>query len=177
MLAAIASEPTRGLPSPELLGVCIGGVHVLGACSGLSLMLELLPGLVFGAVFAIVFVRDRRLSPRGGLAFCLGATVAHLVAIKTALTMADMLEGKGAVMYAMAGLVGGAVGGGLLALIATRLLAIDRWTRLCVVGAALGLGLPIVDTGPGLLVFYALWQAGYAATLAVRLPRQALAAA
>ncbi|MEI9982942.1 MAG: hypothetical protein WDN69_06830 [Aliidongia sp.] len=71
---------------------------------------------------------------------------------------------------ALAGLIGGAVGGGFLGRIAALLLPGLRWHRLMATGAALGLLLPIAldeHRAPlGVYLFYMIWQGGYGVALA-----------
>jgi hypothetical protein len=67
---------------------------------------------------------------------------------------------------------GGAVGGGMLAAANRFLVAGARWIAPTIVGAALGPLVLLHDAGPvlGRLLFYMIWQGGYAAALAVAFP-------
>ncbi len=161
------------VPGVDLFGVCIG-LRGMGRCGGLDGTFYLFPGLAFGLAFAGVFLLTRRCRVSGAVAFCVGTLVAHALAITATLTALNFVAGvgPGRTPFAISGLVGGALGGGTLAWVARRLLTLAGWLRLAAMGSALGLLLPLVDWDVGLLAFYALWQAGYAGTLAAALPRR-----
>jgi hypothetical protein len=104
------------------------------------------------------------------------ATLGHFAAALcvTALTWrlqaALPLKEQPAILIA-AGL-GGAIGGGMLAVANRFLVPGARWIAPTIVGAILGPLVLLHDVGPvlGRLIFYTIWQGGYAAALAVALP-------
>jgi len=169
--AASFYVPMGEFPAVALYGHCVGGARVLGACSGFSLSVYCLPGLVFGAAFGAAWWRAGRLDPAQAAGFALAATLANALAVAAALTANDPIEPllDGASL-AGAGAIGGAVGGGLLARLAAGWLKLARWPLLALAGAVLGLLLPIFDSAAGEIAFYVVWQAGYAVALAVCLP-------
>jgi hypothetical protein len=169
--AACFYVPMPEFPAVALFGQCVGGVRVLGACGGLSLSIYSLPGLVFGVAVGVALWRAGRLRPAQAVGFALAATVANALAVVATLTANDPIAPLlGRASLAGTGAIGGAVGGGLLAASTARWLAHGRWPLLAVVGAMLGLLLPIIDSAVGEAIFYIVWQAGYAACLAASLP-------
>lgn len=168
--AMMTSAQLGAAHGPELFGVCIGW-RFFGKCTP-DWGSYLFPGLTFGLVFGGVLLRARRLRVRGVVGFWVGTVVAHAAAVTATLNTFDLLGDavSGRLRFAIGGVVGGAVGGGMLALIARGLLKISRWPQLMATGSLLGLLLPLLDWA-GLFGFYALWQAGYAATLTNSLPK------
>jgi len=164
LAAASIYLPVDPFPAFEVAGRCIGGIRVLGACSGMTLAVYVLPGLIFGAVIGAALRRAGRLSSRAVAVFASVATAANALAVIATLTAIEPLERLlgGHVGLAGAGLIGGAIGGGLLAVPAAV------GPRPLLAGAALGLLLPLFESVPGEIAFYVLWQAGYAAALAAR---------
>ncbi|MBI3516359.1 MAG: hypothetical protein HY060_20200 [Proteobacteria bacterium] len=164
--------PVGELPGFELFGLCVG-VRVQQSCGGFSLAVYGFPGLVFGVVFGLAFWRLGLLRRSGATGFAVGAMVAYVVAVVGALMAMDAF---GASQPALAAIGAGAglVGGGLLAGVAVPLLRIDGWVQLAVTGAILGLMLPLWEGQLGMIVFYVVWQAGYALMLATALPRARL---
>jgi len=73
--AASFYVPTGAFPAVALIGHCIGGVRVLGACSGFSMAVYSLPGLVFGGGFGIALWRAGRLLPAQAAGFALAASL------------------------------------------------------------------------------------------------------
>jgi hypothetical protein len=71
-------------------------------------------------------------------------------------------------VLALAGVIAGAVGGGLLGSITACLISVRERLWPLAVGAALGLLVPVAVEWDafGIFVFYILWQGGYAAALA-----------
>ncbi len=138
----------------------------------LSAEFYLYPGLIFGLAFGILFWAQGRLKPASAVAFALAATVSNALAVVTWTAIDEPIasllhaEDTGDMMFAVTGVIAGAVGGGLLGYCAARLLRVAGWPRLLAAGAALGLLLPLVQSKPGFFAFYILWQAGYAATMA-----------
>jgi hypothetical protein len=171
-LAILAFNRLVEAPGGELFGVCIG-IRLFAMCNGADLTVYVAPGLVFGVVFAGAFLASRRVALPGGLVLCLGSVIANTVAVAASLATRDIVGHvvAGPVQLAITGAIGGAVGGGLLALSLRRLLTPAGARRLGAIGAALGLLLPLWETGAGMVAFYILWQAGYAAALAAALRR------
>ncbi len=165
--AATAFAPIGDFPGLRPFRYCIGLV-LEGHCQGLPAGFYLGPGLVFGIVYGLALLRGWwRL---GFLtASVLGNLLAVMIAVNTVEFLDHYLPDADWLSQALAGLIAGAIGGGLLA----RAAAFGRplrWGRLLGIGAALGLFLPIGldDTlsWRGLYIFYALWQGGYGAALA-----------
>jgi hypothetical protein len=165
--------PIGNFPGIVIFGGCIGLV-ASGRCDGLVLGPYLGPGLVFGLGFGFVLRRSGRLGWAGAGGFALAALIANLLAVMIAVNTYQFLHtllGRAEIgAEALAGLVAGAVGGGLLGRVTAALIPGLRWLRLLAAGAALGLLLPLAldeTLGPkGLYAFYILWQGGYAAALA-----------
>jgi len=172
-LAILAFSRLIEAPGIEVLGVCIG-LRLFAMCNGADLTVYVLPGLLFGVPFAGVFLASGRLSLPGGIVFGLTSVIANAAAVAASLAARDLLGHvvHGPLQLAVTGAIGGAVGGGLLALGVRRLLVPLAWMRPWAVGTALGLLLALWETGVGMFAFYILWQAGYAAALAGVPPRR-----
>lgn len=162
----------------------------------------IIPGLIFGAVFGVALRRLGFVRTAGAVACVAASTLSHAVAIVVAVHLSLILEpvlktfalhesglnlgpslGETAV-YGVIGLVAGAAGGGLLAGATALLIRHLRWPLLIGAGAVLGAFLPLIDLGRSdrpfvsfvsflMILFYTIWQSGYAATLAAILPRAA----
>ena len=165
--------PVGELPGFELLGLCVG-VRALSSCGGFMLSAFVFPGLVFGVVFGIALECLALLRRQGAVMFAAGATIAYVVAVATALMAMDVIGSDQPALAVIGGAVG-ALGGGLLAGLAVPLLRLDSWTKPALVGAALGGLLPLWQWEIGMIAFYVVWQAGYAAALAAELPRRTAA--
>lgn len=155
-------------PGIPVFRYCIG-IVLEGRCQGMPLGFYVGPGLVFGLGFSLALLRGRaRLA--FGLAAVLANTLAVMTAINAYLALEHLLPNADWLAQALAGLIAGALGGGLLARVAAMLLPGLLWQRLLGAGALLGLLLPIAltdDLAPvGIYIFYALWQGGYGAALA-----------
>ena len=172
-LGMMAGGGFGAAPGFALFGACVG-LLAMGKCEGLDLALYVFPGLTFGLAFAGGFVWRGRLRMGEAVVFWAGTMMAHAVAITATLTAQNVVVaiGPGTISLAVSGAIGGALGGGMVAAMARHLLAIAHWRRLAAAGSLLGLLLPVIDTSAGLFVFYALWQAGYAATLTILLPNR-----
>jgi len=161
------------------LGVVTGGVvgAVLSDDRNITtLTLYVLPGLVFGLVFGPLLTWCEATSARGAAYFAIAATGANAAAVFTAIrlfdTVKETLHLDEPWALAVVGVVAGAIGGGLLALVVMLIADARRAPWLTAAGALLGALLPIFfewEAG-GAFVFYALWQAGYAAAMAMVLP-------
>lgn len=160
-------------PGIVIFGGCIGLV-TSGSCDGLKLGTYLGPGLVFGLVFGFVLRRSGRLGWAGAGGFALASLIANglavMIAVNTYQFLHPLLGRAEFAAEALAGLVAGAIGGGVLGRVTAALIPGLRWYRLLAAGAGLGLLLPLAldETlgPPGLYAFYVLWQGGYAAALA-----------
>ncbi len=145
------------------------------------LLIFVLPGLVFGAFVGSALCYGGWLRPRRVPGWVLFSTAGHFAAALcvTALTWrlqaALPLKEQPAILIAAA--LGGALGGGILAGANRFLIPGAGWIAPTIVGAALGPVVLLHDLGPilGRLVFYVIWQAGYATTLAFVLPPQSSA--
>jgi hypothetical protein len=147
---------------------------------------DIIPGLIFGIAFGVVLRRLGFVRTTGAVAFAAASTLSQLTAVTLAVPSFDptssILVSVGKVApTSVTGFIAGAVGGGLLAG-ATALLIRRlrwRWPLLIAAGAVLGAFLPVIYLGNdcnnavGSILFYQIWQGGYAATLAAILPRAA----
>lgn len=132
------------------------------------------PGLIFGVVIGLALHRGRFLAPAGVAVFLAAAALFHAAAFYAAMFLLGPMERlfghESPASYAAAGVIAGAIGGGLLARTSAFLMPVMRWPLLAAAGAALGALLPIGNLPTiGPWVFYILWQAGYAASLAAAL--------
>jgi len=140
-----------------------------------------LPGLIFGVAFSVALLRFKFVSMAAAFAYVAASTLSHMAAVTTVLAIGpinpsfpilDLLSGRAG--FSFTGFSAGAVGGGLLAGATALLIRRLQWPLLIVAGAVLGAFLPLTDLGlGGFFLFYAIWQGGYAATLAAILPRAA----
>jgi hypothetical protein len=175
------------IPGFSIAGVCVG-LGAFETCAGPPPIVFLFPGIVFGIAISAVLWRRGILSAVRALYLIGGTTIAHTIAVYIALTLMEPLRTnnesiEGYVVMAIAGGIAGAVGGGGLALVAAALLPLHKWWRLAAVGSACGLLFPLIvvqelsifdfDVSPGAIIFYAVWQAGYAAVLAASVRAQA----
>jgi hypothetical protein len=139
--------------------------------------LYLVPGLIFGVAFGVALWHRGFLRPVGAGAYALAAALAHGAAMGAATQLSEpvhhLLGGGDDPALVVSGVVAGAIGGGLLAAVTRFLAPIPRWPWLIAAGALLGaLMLIALDYDPwGVFPFYMIWQAGYAAALALILPR------
>jgi hypothetical protein len=140
------------------------------------LVMFVLPGFAFGIVIGCALAYHGWLSRKRVFVWVVFATLGHFVAALcvTALTWrlqaALPLKEQSAILIA-AGL-GGVMGGGILAGAHRFLVPGARWIAPTIVGGLLGPLVLLHDAGPvlGRLIFYTIWQGGYAAALAVALP-------
>jgi hypothetical protein len=135
-----------------------------------------IPGLVFGVVFGIALLRLKLVRAAGAVAYAAASTLSNMAATTLAVAIDDPIGSilpNGIAAFGVTGFIAGAVGGGLLAGVTALLIRHLRWPLLIVAGAVLGAFLPLIDlsSSGGAFLFYAIWQAGYAATLAAILPR------
>jgi hypothetical protein len=168
----------------EFYGVAIGG-YCLGlqatpnsACGGIDGAIYIFPGLVFGIVFGPLLCFCRRLTAIGAVIYALAAFLANIAAVSVCVSaihpLDDLLPFDNLNLEtAIAGVIAGAVGGGLLG---TALRAFDPLARRALsiaVAAGLGVLTPsvILFDKFGVFAFFILWQSGYAAAVAVSRPR------
>ena len=172
---------------PKLLGLTLLGV-ISGIISAIGtvpfrpsddlrlLSLFVLPGFVFGAIVGPALAYGQWLSPARVPVWILSATLGHFAAALcvTALTwrLQAALPLKEEPAILVAATLAGALGGGMLAAANRFLIPGATWITPTIVGAVLGPLVLLHDLGPflGRLVFYGIWQAGYAAALAAALP-------
>ncbi len=132
---------------------------------------HLLPGLVFGLFIGWALYRGRHARPRAFAAYVAASTVSYLAAVNLAVGIYDY---PGAMWPT--GMIAGLFGGACLTGLAAWMFAFVRKFRPialmlvagCVLGALLGI-INIIGGFWGWLVFFAVWQAGYAAAFATAL--------
>ncbi len=135
--------------------------------------LSLAPGLLFGVVFGVVLVRRGVVGPGRALGFAVASTLSYLAAETFAVEFNDQF---GATW--LLGIVAGLLGGALLTGAGAVLMPFARRLRPCALmvgaGGLLGalLEIPLAQGGGfwGFVLFFAVWQAGYAAAFATALP-------
>ncbi|MEX1205163.1 MAG: hypothetical protein WEB85_07940 [Dongiaceae bacterium] len=145
------------------------------------------PGAVFGVVFAAVLHRRRLAGPWSGVAYVAAATASYLAAYTFAINaeVDDLLGLRG--VFWLNGLAAGLLGGACLAALSAALFRFARRLRPCLLMAAAGCLLgALLDPPLRLddnfdnfwlwLGFFAVWQAGYAAAFATALPARIAAA-
>jgi hypothetical protein len=136
----------------------------------------IIPGLFFGAIVGVALRHLGHVSATGAVAYAIASTLSNAAATYLAMVI-FLVHPNGTAVLGVTGFIAGAMGGGLLAGATALLIRHFRWP-LIAAGAVLGAFLPLIDlhsiVGP--FLFYAIWQGGYAATLAAILPRTASAA-
>ena len=176
--AAAVFLPLGEAPAPKLFGYCFGIDAPQPRCDGIELAFYLMPGLIFGVAFAGLAAWRGRLRLPGAIVIVTAASIGN--ALATAICV-GLFVPFGAVMglgpdisIGLIGALSGAVGGGLLGG-AAKLVCGARVRRPIAAAAGLGLLIPVVPNWPvaGCFVFYIVWQAGYAASLAASLPAKA----
>lgn len=128
----------------------------------------LLPGIVFALLLPAYWLRLKALTRRQSWLLGLGAVVGNGAGFWTAFTWTDALSAESDWPHLLLGCAAaGALGSALTLLAALPALHPRRAWRPFIVGAALGALAPgaLVIGWPGVVLFYALWQAGFAATL------------
>jgi hypothetical protein len=139
-----------------------------------------LPGVLFAAGITPL-MRKFGLSPRQTLWFVAASAIGCFVGIQAArhgfgplVSLFDYIEKDlgfggawvGVGLYSATGLIGGVIGSGVFTLVLFRLLIYTTRASMIVVGALLGLLLPLITLEPlGGIVFFEIWQAGFAAAL------------
>ena len=136
--------------------------------------LSVVPGLVFGFVIGLALLHRGRASPAAFVGYVLAATLSNYAAVTlTTEVLVDVIEAGW-----LAGILAGLFGAACLTACTLALLPVVRKPRpvllTVLAGGALGALLGPAIATEGLIwwiVFYGLWQAGYAASLATALPR------
>ena len=130
---------------------------------------SLLPGLVFGLIIGWALYRGGHAGPRTFAAYVAASTVSYLAAVN----LVFGIYGYVGSLWPT-GMIGGLLGGACLTGLAAWMFAFVRKFRpialMLVAGCALG---ALLGIGVGFwwaLVFFAVWQAGYAAAFATALP-------
>ena len=175
-------ESRRRAITFALLGIISGAISTAGIIpfappSDFDLLaMFVVPGFAFGVVIGLALAFYGWLSPRRVLTWVVVATLGHLAAALCVTAMTWRLQAalplKEQSAILIASVLGGGLGGGMLAAANRFLVAGARWIAPTIVGAVLGPLVLLHDAGPvfGGLLFYMIWQGGYAATLAVALP-------
>lgn len=185
MVSREVISPRRRLIAFALLGIISGAISATGIISfappadfGL-LMIFVWPGLAFGLIIGPALSHGGWLPPRRVLPFVFFATLGHFVAVLCLLVLTRSLEaalpvGEDVAML-IAAAVAGALGGGILAGANRLLVPGAGWIAPAIVGGVLSPLVMLHDLGPfiGRLMFYVIWQAGYAAALPAALPVRA----
>ena len=129
-----------------------------GACTGIDGAFYLFPGLVFGIAFGVLLHHRGGLSRGGAIGYALAAVVANTVAVAVCVSamhpLNDLLPFDNPVLdLAVAGIIAGAAGGGLLGMIfRTLVLGAASIRPRIVVAGALGILAPLIlSDAPGAL--------------------------
>lgn len=165
--------------APEVAGYCFG-LRISSRCAGVDGTFYLFPGTIFGVLFAALRSCRGWIGLRRFIAFAGASGVANAVAVFACVWLTNSLGDVLDIDFlnlpmAIAGAIAGAAGGALLGGVASALFPGLRLRRSLIVASALGLLVPLVVVWEivGLFLFYVVWQAGYAAALAVSLPAEA----
>ena len=130
---------------------------------------SLLPGLVFGLIIGWALYRGGHAGPRTFAAYVAASTVSYLAAVN----LVFVIYGYVGSLWPT-GMIGGLFGSACLTGLAAWMFPFVRKFRpialMLVAGGALGVLLGIGVGFWGALVFFAVWQAGYAAAFATALP-------
>jgi hypothetical protein len=172
-----------------LLGVISGAISAIGVTPFIPLgdfgllLIFFLPGLVFGLIIGPALTYGGWLTPARVAAWVVFATLGHFAAVLCVMGLTWRLEAalpiKGETAILSAATLAGTLGGGILAGGNRLLVPGAGWIAPTIVGGVLSSLVMLHDTGPflGRFLFYGLWQARYAAALAMALPVRAAAAA
>ncbi len=130
---------------------------------------SLLPGLVFGLIIGLALYRGGHAGPRAFAAYVAASTVSYLAAFNLAFGIYDHPDP----MW-LTGMIAGLFGSACLTGLAAWMFPFVRKFRpialMLVAGCVLGALLFRFGGFWGMLLFYAAWQAGYAAAFATALP-------
>ncbi len=130
---------------------------------------SLLPGLVFGLIIGLALYRGGHAGPRAFAAYVAASTVSYLAAFNLAFGIYDH-PGPMWLTGMIAGLFGGACLTGLAAWMFPFVRKFRPIALMLFAGCVLGALLFRFGGFWGMLLFYAAWQAGYAAAFATALP-------
>ncbi len=130
---------------------------------------SLLPGLVFGLIIGLALYRGGHAGPRAFAAYVAASTVSYLAAFNLAFGIYDH-PGPMWLTGMIAGLFGSACLTGLAAWMFPFVREFRPIALMLVAGCVLGALLFRFGGFWGMLLFYAAWQAGYAAAFATALP-------
>jgi hypothetical protein len=131
------------------------------------------PGLIFGAIFAVLFRRQGKLAGGRQLGYIIAAGLAYFVAFHIAdnsyLRWLAEIE-PAALRLAASGILAGIAGGGLLGIITMRLLSAPAGAVLSLsvpVGGLAGILLGLIDYDHtdwswSVLILFTVWQGSYA---------------
>lgn len=134
----------------------------------------LVPGILFGMTVALFLSRRGLARPWQVFGYIAASTVSNFIAANFAANMVNAIESA-----AVLGMLAGLVGAGCLTALSLLMFPFLRRAVPCAMmiaaGTLLGSLLYVAledgsNFGLGFLVFYALWQAGYAAAFGVALP-------
>ncbi len=169
LAGAVSGAITTGLlmALPEGWKIEIGDFLVFSS-------LSIVAGLVFGIVLGALLKVRGLAETRAALLYAAASTAAYFVAVNLAFQLVDAVE---EVWHL--GLIAGLVGAGCLTALAAWLLPFARRIGPCALmltaGCLLGalLEIPVRSDGGfwDWLLFYGVWQAGYAAAFATALPQ------
>jgi uncharacterized membrane protein (UPF0136 family) len=133
---------------------------------------SLLPGLVFGLIIGWALYRGGHAGPRSFAAYVAASTVSYLAAVN----LVFGIYGYVGSLWPT-GMIGGLFGGACLTGLAAWKFTFVRRRKpvllMLFAGGVLGSLLPLSDSFWGAMVFFAVWQAGYAAAFATALPEAA----
>lgn len=134
-----------------------------------------IPGLVFGLIVGLALLRRGLAGPGRYCAYVAASTLSYFAAATLAMeVLADILDSN-LIIGLIAGLFGSACLTGLSALMFPSVRKLWPYLLMlgagCLLGGLLALPMDGPDTFLSWLIFYAAWQAGYAASLATALPR------
>ena len=170
--AAVLFIHLAQVPGPKLFGYCFG-MRVSSRCDGLDASTYLFPGAIFGILFGAMLLRIRRAPVNRVGAFAGASCVANALAVFLCVWLSDALTDFIDADFfnlpmAIAGAIAGAAGGAVLGFSAQALSLGLNLRASLIAASALGLLVPLVLMWEvlGFFVFYAIWQAGYAAALA-----------
>jgi hypothetical protein len=168
-----------------LLGMISGAISATGIIPftppgdfGL-LLIFFLPGLVFGLIIGSALAYGGWLRIARIVPWMVAATLGHFIAALCVTAMTWRLREAFSITDESATLIAatlaGTLGGGILAGGNRLLVPGAGWIVPTIVGGVLAPLVALHDAGPflGRLLFYVIWQAGYAAALAAALPKTA----
>lgn len=163
-----------GVPTGALSAATISALAHAPGDTGL-LIIYFAPGAIFGVVFAPLMACCGWMSPVGTLPWFACATLGNAVAVSCVIALTWRLQSWFSINETLAtmatGVLGGTLGGGILAAATLVLIPGTRWLIPTLAGGVFGLSLVLLGEpmSAGTFAFYATWQGGYAAALALAL--------